>query len=59
MSTQVTYKTNHISLLCDSTILSLLKFYFLCILLKSKKMMSEKNTKCLYMKSVLFRFVAS
>ena len=33
MSLQVKYETEHISLLCDSTMLSTPNFYFLCILL--------------------------
>ena len=33
MSIQVTYETNHISLLHDSTMLNALDFCFLCILL--------------------------
>ena len=33
MSTKVTYKTDQISLPCDSAISSSLKFCFLCILL--------------------------
>ena len=32
MSIQVTYKTNHVSLLCDSTLSNALNFCFLCIL---------------------------
>ena len=33
ISTQVTYETDHISLLCDSTKSGALNFYFLCIFL--------------------------
>ena len=37
MSKQVTYETDPISLLCDSTMSSALSLCFLCILLQSKK----------------------
>ena len=37
MSTQVTNETNHISVLCHSTMSNALNFCFLCILLESKR----------------------
>ena len=37
MSTQVTYETDHVSLLCDSPISSALNFYFLCVYCSQKQ----------------------
>ena len=59
VSTQVTYRTDSISLLCDSTISSSLKFHFFyifCYSLKEKDFNEMLNSKCLYVKSVLLLF---
>ena len=59
MSTQVTYETDHVSLLCDSPISSALNFYFLCVYCSQKqkdlirRSIGSKKQKCLYVKSVL------
>ena len=59
MSTQVTYETDHVSLLCDSSISSALNFCFLCVYCNQeqkdviRRSVDSKKQKCLYVKSVL------
>ena len=63
MSIQITYETNHISLLCDSTMSYALSFFFFNVFycnLKEKdhirRIISSTKSKYLYEKSVLLFF---